>query len=66
MNSYPSYNAASKSHPTIEVLGEGTVTASPNRAIVVLGCHHQKGMLYSWSKPKMRGSLRTSSFPFKI
>ena len=37
MNSYPSYNAASKSHPTIEVIGEGTATASPDRAIIVLG-----------------------------
>lgn len=37
MYRYPLNNAASKSPPTIEVLGEGMVTASPNRAIVVLG-----------------------------
>ncbi|WP_261807628.1 SIMPL domain-containing protein [Paenibacillus sp. N3.4] len=37
MYSYPFYNAASKSPSTIEVLGEGAVTATPDRAIVVLG-----------------------------
>ncbi|MFC5652813.1 SIMPL domain-containing protein [Paenibacillus solisilvae] len=37
MNGYPFYNTAAKSPSTIEVQGEGTVTASPDRVLVVLG-----------------------------
>lgn len=41
MYGYPDYKPASPTHPnlssTIEVLGEGTVTAAPDRAVVDLG-----------------------------